>query len=33
LLAKDYSEEDIEKVLGGNLMRVWREVERVAAEG
>jgi membrane dipeptidase len=31
LLAEDYSEADIAKVLGGNLMRVWREVETVAA--
>jgi len=27
LLRRDYSEEDIIKILGGNLMRVWREVE------
>ena len=32
LLERGYSEEDIEKVCGGNLMRVWREVERIAAE-
>jgi len=32
LLARDYSEADIEKILSGNTMRVWREVERVAAE-
>lgn len=32
LLEKNYSEEDIEKILSGNLMRVWREVEKVAAE-
>ena len=32
LLDKGYSDEDIEKILGGNVMRVWREVERVAAE-
>ena len=31
LLARDYSEEDIEKILSGNLMRVWREVENYAA--
>jgi membrane dipeptidase len=31
LLRRGYSEPDIEKILGGNLMRVWREVERVAA--
>ncbi len=32
LLARGYSESDIEKVCGGNLLRVWSEVERVAAE-
>ncbi|MCG8458730.1 MAG: dipeptidase, partial [Holophagales bacterium] len=32
LLDKGYTEEDIEKILSGNLMRVWREVEKVAAE-
>ena len=26
------SDEDIKKIWGGNLLRVWREVERVAAE-
>ncbi len=31
LLERDYSEEDIEKVLGGNLMRVWKAVEDHAA--
>ncbi len=31
LLRRGYSEEQIEKVWGGNLLRVWREVERVAA--
>lgn len=30
LLARGYSEADIEKVLGGNLLRVWREVEAAA---
>jgi membrane dipeptidase len=30
LLAKDYSEEDIAAIMGGNLMRVWREVEAQA---
>lgn len=30
LLQKGYSETDIEKALGGNALRVWREVERVA---
>ena len=32
LLARGYSREEIEKICSGNLMRVWREVERVAAE-
>jgi membrane dipeptidase len=32
LLKKGYSDEDVGKILGGNLMRVWSEVERVAAE-
>jgi len=27
LVQRDYSEEDIAKILGGNLMRVWDEVE------
>lgn len=31
LLERGYSESDIEKILGGNLMRVWREVEGFAA--
>lgn len=30
LLGRGYSESDIEKILGGNLLRVWREVEEVA---
>jgi membrane dipeptidase len=30
LLERGYSEEDVHKILGGNLLRVWREVERVA---
>lgn len=30
LLDKNYSETDIKKILGENLLRVWREVERVA---
>ena len=30
LLERGYSEADIEKIAGGNLMHVWREVERVA---
>lgn len=31
LLNRGYSEQDIAKILGGNLIRVWKEVERVAA--
>lgn len=27
LLARGYSEEDVTKILGGNLLRIWREVE------
>ncbi len=27
-----YTEEEIAKLWGGNLLRVWREVERLAAE-
>ncbi|MEM7052743.1 MAG: dipeptidase [Acidobacteriota bacterium] len=30
LLQKGYSEEDVEKILSGNLMRVWRQVEETA---
>ncbi len=30
LLKLDYSETDIEKICGGNLLRVWSEVEQVA---
>lgn len=30
LLSRGYSEVDIEKILGGNIMRVWREVESFA---
>ncbi len=33
LIRRGYTEEEIRKLWGGNLMRVWREVERVAAEG
>lgn len=32
LLKKGYSEESIRKICGGNLMRVWRDVENVAAK-
>jgi membrane dipeptidase len=32
LLKRGYSEEEIEKICSGNLLRVWSEVERIAAE-
>lgn len=32
LLERGYSEEDVAKIAGENLMRVWSEVERVARE-
>lgn len=32
LVRRGYSEEEIRKLWGGNLLRVWREVARVAAE-
>ncbi len=32
LVRRGYSQEDIGKLWGGNLLRVWREVERIAAE-
>jgi membrane dipeptidase len=32
LLDRGYSAEDIHKILGGNLLRVFREVERVSRE-
>jgi membrane dipeptidase len=32
LVRRGYSEEEIRKLWGGNLLRVWREAERVAAE-
>ena len=32
LLQRGYSEVDIAKILGGNLMRVWRQVEAAAQE-
>lgn len=32
LLERGYSEEDIEKILGGNALRVWEEVERIAQD-
>lgn len=31
LVRRGYSEDEIRKLWGGNLLRVWREVERVAA--
>ncbi len=32
LVRRGYTEKEIEKLWGGNLLRVWREVERVARE-
>lgn len=32
LLARGYTEQDIEKILSGNLMRVWSEVQSAAEE-
>ncbi|MEO5509690.1 MAG: membrane dipeptidase, partial [Longimicrobiales bacterium] len=32
LLRRGYSEEEIRKMWGGNLLRVWRDVERIARE-
>jgi membrane dipeptidase len=32
LLKRDYSEEDIEKICSGNLLRVWKEVEETAKQ-
>jgi len=32
-IGRGYSDGEIEKMLGGNLIRVWREVERYAATG
>jgi len=31
-MARGYSAEDCRKILGGNLLRVFREVEQVAKE-
>ena len=31
LLKKGYSPQDVEKILGGNILRVMEQVERVAA--
>jgi microsomal dipeptidase-like Zn-dependent dipeptidase len=32
LVRRGYTDEEIKKIWGGNLLRVWREVERVASE-
>lgn len=32
LLQRGYSEKDIEKIWGGNLLRVWSKIEKVAAQ-
>ena len=32
LLKRGYSEKDIQKICGGNLLRVWSEVEHTAKE-
>ena len=32
LIKRGYSHEDIKKIWGGNLLRVWKDVERAAAE-
>lgn len=32
LVRRGYSQDDIKKLWGGNLLRVWREVEKVSAE-
>jgi microsomal dipeptidase-like Zn-dependent dipeptidase len=32
MVRRGYTDVEIEKIWGGNLLRVWREVERVAAE-
>jgi len=32
MVRRGYTDEEIEKIWGGNLLRVWREVERVASE-
>lgn len=33
LIERGYSDQDIRKILGLNLLRVWREVEKVATDG
>lgn len=32
LLKRGYSEDDIQKICGGNMLRVWSEVERIAQQ-
>ena len=32
LQARGYTEADVAKILGGNIMRVWREVEAYATD-
>jgi len=32
LLRRGYTEEDVRKIWGGNLLRVWREVRRISGE-
>jgi membrane dipeptidase len=32
LVRRGYTEEEVDKIWGGNLLRVWKEVERVAKE-
>ena len=32
LIKRGYSDEDIEKICGGNLLRVWSEVEKIAEQ-
>lgn len=32
LLRRGYSEEDVRKICGGNLLRVWSQVEKIATE-
>ena len=30
LLVRGYSDEEIQKILGGNLLRVWKQVEEIS---
>ena len=32
LVRRGYSKDDIQKLWGGNLLRVWRKAEKVAAQ-